>query len=66
MLQPTSPPAQIVADAITRTVKLGVLINDATVTGETTVVFADLVLDGPGRCPGRGLVGTTATVSSGR
>jgi transposase len=57
MPQPTSPPAQIVADTITRTVELGVRITDAAVAGETTVVFADLVLDGPGRCPGCGLAG---------
>jgi transposase len=57
MLQLTSPPAQIVADTITRTVELGVRITDAAVAGETTVVFADLVLDGPGRCPGCGLAG---------
>jgi transposase len=57
MPQPTSPPVQIVADTITRTVELGVRITDAAVAGETTVVFADLVLDGPGRCPGCGLVG---------
>ena len=40
------------------TVELGVRITDAAVAGETTVVFADLVVDGPGRCPGCGLVGT--------
>ena len=57
MPQPTSPPAQIVADTITRTVELGVRITDAAVAGETTVVFADLVLDGPGRCPGCGVAG---------
>jgi hypothetical protein len=58
MLQLTSPPAQIVADTITRTVELGVRITDAALVGETTVVFADLVLDGVGRCPGCGLAGT--------
>ena len=58
MPQPTSPPAQIVADTITRTVELGVRITNAAVAGETTVVFADLVIDGPGRCPGCGVAGT--------
>jgi transposase len=58
MSQLMSPPAQIVADTIVRTVELGVRITDAAVAGETTVVFADLVVDGPGRCPGCGLVGT--------
>jgi transposase len=46
-----------VADTITRTVELGVRITDAAVAGETTVVFADLVVDGAGRCPGCGLAG---------
>lgn len=31
---------------------LGVRITDAALAGETTVVFADLIVDGPGRCPG--------------
>lgn len=57
MPQLTSPPAQIVADTIIRTVELGVRITDAAVAGETTVVFAELVIDGPGRCPGCGVVG---------
>ena len=58
MSQLTSPPAQIVADTIVRTVELGVRITDAAVAGETTVVFADLVVDGPGCCPGCGIAGT--------
>ena len=58
MPQPTSVPAQIVADTIVRTVELGVRITDAAMTGQTTVVFADLIVEGPGRCPGCGLVGT--------
>ena len=58
MSQLTSPPAQIVADTIIRTVELGVRITDAALTGETTVVFAELIVDGPGRCPVCGLVGT--------
>ena len=33
-------------------------ITDAAVAGEATVVFADLVVEGPGCCPGCGLVGT--------
>ena len=56
-MEPTSAPAQIVADTIVRTVELGVAITDAAVAGETTVVFADLLTDGPGRCPGCGGVG---------
>ena len=57
MPQPTSPPAQIVADTIIRTVELGVRITDAAVAGQTTVLWCDLLTDGPGRCPGCGLVG---------
>jgi transposase IS204/IS1001/IS1096/IS1165 family protein len=34
-----------------------VTITDAALAGETTVVFAELLTDGPGRCPGCGLVG---------
>ena len=56
-MEPTSAPAQIVADTIVRTVELGVRITDAAVHGETTVVFCDLLTDGPGRCPGCGSVG---------
>jgi transposase len=58
MPQLTSVPAQIVADTIVRTVELGVRITDAAVAGQTTVVFADLIVEGPGRCPGCGVVGT--------
>jgi transposase len=58
MLQPTTAPAQIVADTIVRTVELGVRITDAAVAGETTVLWCELLVDGPGRCPGCGLVGT--------
>jgi transposase len=58
MPQLTSPPAQIVADTIVRTVELGVRITNAAVAGQTTVVFADLIVEGPGCCPGCGLVGT--------
>jgi transposase len=57
MPQPTTTPAQIVADTIIRTVELGVRITDAALAGRTTVVFADLLVDGPGHCPGCGLVG---------
>jgi transposase len=57
MPQPTSAPAQIVADTIVRTVELGVRITDAAVAGETTMLWCDLLTDGPGRCPGCGLVG---------
>lgn len=58
MPQPTTLPAQIVADTIVRTVELGVRITDAAVAGETTVVFAELVVDGPGCCPSCGIAGT--------
>lgn len=57
MPQPTYPPAQIVADTIVRTVELGVRITDAALHGETTVLWCDLLTDGPGACPGCGLVG---------
>lgn len=57
MSQPTCPPAQIVADTIIRTVELGVRITDAALDGETTVLWCDLLTDGPGACPGCGLVG---------
>src|SRR3954454_7840562 len=57
MPQLTSPPAQIVADTIIRTVELGVRIIDAAIAGETTVLWCDLVIEGPGRCPGCGIVG---------
>ena len=57
MSQPTCPPAQIVADTIVRTVELGVRITDAALDGETTVLWCDLLTDGPGTCPGCGLVG---------
>jgi transposase len=57
MPQLTSPPAQIVADTIIRTVELGVRITDAAQAGEKLVVFAELIVDGPGRCPGCGVAG---------
>lgn len=57
MSQPTCPPAQIVADTIIRTVELGVRITDAALDGETTVLWCDLLTEGPDRCPGCGLVG---------
>ena len=56
-MEPTSPPAQIVADTIVRTVELGVRITDAALAGETTVLWCDLLTEGPGRCAGCGLVG---------
>jgi hypothetical protein len=34
-----------------------VRITDAAVDGETTVLWCDLLTDGPGACPGCGLVG---------
>src|SRR5690349_19034681 len=54
---PTSTPAQIVADTIVRRVELEVRITDAAVAGETTVLWCDLITDGPGRCLDCGLVG---------
>src|SRR3954451_5556617 len=57
MPQPTAPPAQIVADTIVRTVELGVRITDAAVVGETTMIWCDLLVDEPGRCPDCGSVG---------
>ena len=39
MPQPTSTPAQIVADTIVRTVELGVRITDAALDGKTTVLW---------------------------
>ena len=57
MPQPTSAPAQIVADTIVRTVELGVRITDAALAGESTVLWCDLLTDGTGRCPGCGLTG---------
>ncbi|MDT7746046.1 MAG: hypothetical protein QOE59_5124 [Actinomycetota bacterium] len=53
-MEPTSAPAPIVADTIVRTVELGVRITDAAIAGELTVVFCELLTDGPGRCPGCG------------
>ena len=50
MPQPTSIPAQIVADTIVRTVELGVRITDAAVDGEITVLWCELLTDGPGAC----------------
>ena len=46
MSQLTSPPAQIVADTIIRTVELGVRIVDAAVAGETTVLWCELLVEG--------------------
>jgi transposase len=57
MPQPTTLPAQIVADTIVRTVELGVRIVNAAVAGETTVLWCELLVEGPGRCPGCGVTG---------
>ncbi|MGV0835649.1 ISL3 family transposase [Mycolicibacterium thermoresistibile] len=54
MSEPTSSSAVVVADTIVRTVELGVTITDAAVAGAATVVFCDLLTDGPDRCPGCG------------
>jgi transposase len=40
-----------------RAVEAGATITKAALDGETTVVFCDLLTDGPGRCPGCGAVG---------
>jgi transposase len=58
MPQPTTLPAQIVADTIIRTVELGVRIVDAALAGQATVLWCELPTDGPGRCPGCGIAGT--------
>jgi transposase len=55
-----------VADTIIRTVELGVRITDAALAGQTTVVFADLVVEGPDRCPGCGVVGVYRDTSERR
>ena len=57
MSEPTSAPVSVVADTIVRTVELGVTITDAAVAGQTTVVFCNLLTDGPGCCPGCGITG---------
>src|SRR4051794_17028260 len=57
MPQPTSPPAQIVADTIIPTVELGGRTPDAAVVGETTMIWCGLLVDEPGRCPDCGLAG---------
>jgi transposase len=57
MPQLTSQPAQIVADTIVRTVELGVRIVDAALAGETTVLWCELLADGPGRCPNCNVAG---------
>ncbi|WP_165825973.1 transposase [Actinomycetospora cinnamomea] len=45
------------ADTIVRTVELGVRITDAPIAGETTLLWCELLTDGPGSCPGCGVVG---------
>ena len=57
MSEPTSSAAAVVADTIVRTVELGVMITDAAVDGDVTVVFCDLLDDGQRRCPGCGTDG---------
>lgn len=51
MSEPTCLSASIVADTIMRTTELGVTITDAAIDDEVTVVFCDLLVDGPDRCP---------------
>jgi hypothetical protein len=55
--QPTFSPASVIADTIVRTVELGVTITNAALDGEATVVWCDLLITGPDRCPGCGTVG---------
>ncbi|MEU6701538.1 hypothetical protein [Pseudonocardia sp. NPDC046786] len=45
------------ADTLVRTVELGVRITDAAVHDETTVLWCDLLTDGPDTCPVCGPVG---------
>lgn len=58
MFEPNSPPVCVVADTIVRTVELGVMITNAALDRDTTVVFCKLITAGPGRCPGCDSVGT--------
>jgi transposase len=55
--EPTFSAASVLADTIVRTVELGVTITDAAVDGETTVVWCNLVVRSPGRCPSCATVG---------
>ena len=61
---PTSPPAQIVADTISRTVGHGVRIVDAALAGETTVLWRDLLVESRADARGAGSPRSTATPSS--
>lgn len=47
-------PVSVIADTIVRTVELGVTITNAALAGNVTVVFCDLLTEGPGCCPGCG------------
>nr|WP_266099573.1 transposase family protein [Rhodococcus ruber] len=58
MSEPTCLPASIVADTIMRTIEHGVTITDAALDDQVTVVFCDLLVDGPGRCPSCSQAGT--------
>ncbi|ETT26920.1 transposase IS204/IS1001/IS1096/IS1165 family protein [Rhodococcus rhodochrous ATCC 21198] len=58
MSEPTCLPASIVADTIMRTIETGVTITDAALDDQVTVVFCDLLVDGPGRCPRCSQAGT--------
>lgn len=57
MSEPTCLPASIVADTIMRTIELGVTTTDAALDDDVTVVFCDLLVDGPDRCPQCGSLG---------
>jgi transposase len=56
--QTTFSSVSVVADTIVRTVELGVTITDAAIEAESTVVWCELLVAGPGRCPGCGSAGT--------
>jgi transposase len=55
--EPTCLSDSIIADTIMRTIELGVTITDAALDDEVTVVFCDLLVDGPDRCPQCGSIG---------
>lgn len=46
--------AAVVADTIVRTVELGVIITDAALDADTTVLYCNLLDDGQRHCPGCG------------
>lgn len=58
MSEPTCLPASIVADTVMCTIELGVTITAAGLDDQITVVFRDLLVDGPDRCPSCSQAGT--------